>query len=183
MAELRVLEKKKRELEKLVNARKEQENALRERIRKAEGAKADAEAAMQKAAETDDMMEYKAAKDNRDAAQDLIDFCGGRLSAIDVPFDPAVCSAAINAVEKEYRETEHAANVKLAGLIDDLAKVCDDLLSALDSRKGFCAWVKNDLLREKPGLEMVGELQEIRQFKNVLKAKQDNSLFYKDGKR
>ena len=183
MAELKVLEKKRRELQKLVDARKGQEDALRDRAQKAAEAKANAEAEMQKAAESDDMIEYKAAKDRRDAAQDLMDFCKWRLAAIDTPYDPVVCNAAVAAVEKEYAEIVHNGNVQLARHIDEIMTICDDLISALDSRKGFCAWVRCDLLRETPGLEKVGELQEIMQLRNVVKAKQDHSLHYKDGKR
>ena len=183
MAELKVLEKKKKELDKMVNARRDQENALRDRIRKAEEVKANAETSMREAAVADDMIQYKAAKENRESAQDLSDFCRGRLSALDVPFDADICNAAINAVEKEYKEIEHDANVKLAGLLDAMLETCENLLSARDQKNGFRNWVKKDLLREQRGLELSGELQEIQQFKSVLKARRDFSLFYKDGKR
>ena len=183
MAELKVLEKKRRDLEKLVSARNVQGDALRDRVITAEADKTKAEAAMQKAVEADDMISYAAAKEDRDAAQDLINFCQERIAAIEVPYDPAVCNAAVAAVEKEYAEIVHNGNVKLARLIDEILATCEEMLAARDARKGFSSWVNNDLLRQEPRIENNFELQEISMLQSAMKTKRDNADFYKDGKR
>ena len=174
MTEQKILEKKKRELEKMVSARQEKENALRDKIQRAEGEKASAEANMQTAAEADDMMEYKKAKDARDSAQDLIEFCKGRLKAIDTPYDANVCSAALEAVQKEYDAIRDSIMRDLAKMFDKCADLCVDLIEACDGRRAFCSWVESALLRKPDNNLPVVELVEIRQLKNALQMRIDH---------
>ena len=147
MIEQKILEKKKRELEKLVSARQETENALRGKIQKAEGQKAAAEANMQKAAEADDMMEYKKAKDDRDSAQDMIEFCKGRLKALDKPYDAGVCKEAVEAVKKEYDAIYENGMQDLKELLGKAWDLCGYMISACDAKRAFREWVEEDLLR------------------------------------
>lgn len=183
MTEQKILEKKKRELEKMVSARQEKENALRDKIQKAEGQKAGAEANMQKAAEADDMMEYKKAKDERDGAIDLIEFCKERLSAIDTPFDASACNAAVAAVKKEFDEIRENAMRELARLFDKSEALCGELIDACDRKRDFCSWVDNDLLRTQNDNVLVSsaELVEIRRLKMDIRGRLDR--LFKDVER
>ena len=181
MTEQKILEKKKRELEKLVSARQEKENALRGKIQKAEEQKASAEANMQTAAEADDMMEYKKAKDDRDSAQDLIEFCQGRLKAIDTPYDADTCRSAVEAVQKEYNTIRADIMRDLAKMFEKCEDLCTDLIDACDGRRAFSSWVEHDLLRKSDNNLPLIELAEIRQLKNNLHARLET--LFKDVKR
>jgi hypothetical protein len=169
MTEQKILEKKKRELEKMVSARQEKENALRDKIQRAEGQRASAEANMQTAAEADNMMEYKKAKDDRDSAQDLIEFCNGRLNALDHPYDAGVCKEAVEAVKKEYDAIYKSGMQDLKGLLGKVWDLCGDMISACDAKRAFCEWVEKGLLRiDNSGVFVATELPEIRQLQGAV---------------
>lgn len=179
MTEQKILEKKKRELEKLVSARKAQENALQERIQNAEEAKAAAEAVMEKAAEADNMTAYINAKNDRDGAQDMIEFCKDRLAAIDTPYDVDVCNAAMAAVKGEFSELQKNAMQEMAQLFEKASSVAGALIDAHSRKRDFCAWVLKDLLRTPDrNLSFVsaGEISFVWQLKNLLDSRLENSF-------
>ena len=128
---------------------------------------------MQTAAEADDMMEYKKAKDDRDSAQDLIEFCKGRLKALDQPYDANACSAALEAVQKEYDAIHSSIMQDLAKMFEKCAGLCGDLIEACDGRRAFRSWVESDLLRKPDNNLPVMELVEIRRLKNDLQMRLD----------